>query len=146
MMEKTNGIPIQLKQVTEIRDGLRKETVVLETNGLYYLKGDTVYLTFEEKYEGKTVKNVLKITGDEVVVLRSGAVQMRHTFRKHEETVGTYENSAARWPMKTKTEQVLYRYNEKAKKGQLFFSYILQLADQHVGRHTMTITFKEETQ
>ena len=46
-----NGIPIQLKQVTEIRDGARKEIVVIEANGLYYLKGDATYVTFEETYE-----------------------------------------------------------------------------------------------
>lgn len=143
-MEKTNGTPIRIKQVTEIRDGSRKETVAFETNGLYYIKGDTVYLLFEELYEGQTVKNVLKIHGEEVVVLRSGAVQMRHTFRKREETVGTYETSAARWSLKTKTDEVRYKYNEKAKKGQLFFAYILHLAEHYVGRHTVTIIFREE--
>lgn len=143
-MERTNGTPILLKQVTEIRDGLRKETVVVEANGLYYIKGDTVYLTFDEQYEGRTVKNVVKIHEDEVVVLRSGAVRMRHTFRKHKETVGVYENDMARWSLKTKTDEVRYQYNEKAKKGQLFFSYILQLAERDAGRYKVTILFREE--
>ncbi|KIQ93806.1 putative beta-barrel protein ywiB [Anoxybacillus thermarum] len=140
---KVNGIPIQLKQVTEIRDGARKEIVVIEANGLYYLKGDATYVTFEETHEGETIKNVVKIANDEVVVLRSGAISMRHTFRKQSETIGTYESPMARWEMKTKTEQVLYQYNEKTKKGQLFFSYILHLSGKHVGRHAVTISFKE---
>jgi uncharacterized beta-barrel protein YwiB (DUF1934 family) len=55
-VEKTNGTPIYLKQVTDIRDGLRKETVVFETNGLYYVKGSAVYLTFEENQEVGKVK------------------------------------------------------------------------------------------
>jgi uncharacterized beta-barrel protein YwiB (DUF1934 family) len=140
---KQAGTPIRLKQVTEIRDGLRKETVVLEANGLYYLKGNHVYLTFEEEQEYGKIKNIVKIRDDEVVVLRSGAIQMRHTFQKNKETIGTYESIAGQWTMKTKTEQVLYRYNEKAKKGELFFSYILQLENEQVGRHAITITFKE---
>ncbi|SFA39580.1 Uncharacterized beta-barrel protein YwiB, DUF1934 family [Anoxybacillus pushchinoensis] len=138
-----NGTPIQLKHVTEIRDGARKEIVVVEANGLYYLKGDVTYVTFEEMYEGETIKNVVKIMADEVVVLRSGAISMRHTFRKQSETIGTYESPMARWEMKTKTEQVLYQYNEKAKKGKLFFSYILHLSGKHVGRHAVTMSFKE---
>jgi uncharacterized beta-barrel protein YwiB (DUF1934 family) len=143
-VEKTNGTPIRLKQVTDIRDGFRKETVVFETNGLYYLKGNIVYLTFDENQEAGKVKTVMKITDEEVMVLRSGAIHMRHVFRKSEETVGNYQSPYGNWTMKTKTDNIQYRYSEKAKKGQLFLSYILELQHEQVGRHTMTITFREE--
>jgi uncharacterized beta-barrel protein YwiB (DUF1934 family) len=143
IVEKTNGTPIHLKQVTDIRDGFRKETVVFETNGLYYVKGSTVYLTFEEEQEVGKVKTVVKIAGKEVTVLRSGAVHMRHVFRKSEETVGNYQTPLGNWTMKTKTDNIEFRYNEKTKKGQLFLSYILELQNEQVGRHAMTITFRE---
>jgi uncharacterized beta-barrel protein YwiB (DUF1934 family) len=142
-VEKAAGTPIHLKQVTEIRDGFRKETVVFETNGLYYLKGNTVYLNFEEEQEAGKVKTIVKITDEEVTVLRSGAANMRHVFRKSEETVGNYQSPLGHFIMKTKTENVQYQYNEKTKKGQLFFSYILQLQNQQAGRYSITITFRE---
>ncbi|MBA2874435.1 YwiB family protein [Thermaerobacillus caldiproteolyticus] len=142
-MEKTNGIPIHLKQVTDIRDGFRKETVVFETNGLYYVKENAVYLTFEEEQEAGKVKTVVKITDEEVRILRSGAIHMRHVFRKKEETVGHYESPIGTWTMKTKTDNIEFRYSEKTKKGHLFLSYMLELQREQVGRHTITMTFKE---
>ncbi|MGX1901306.1 DUF1934 domain-containing protein [Thermolongibacillus altinsuensis] len=142
-MEKTNGTPIYLKQVTDIRDGLRKETVVFETNGLYYVKGSAVYLTFEENQEVGKVKTVVKIKDREVMVLRSGAIHMRHVFRERDETTGSYQTSFGSWTMKTKTDHIEFRYNEKTKKGKLFLSYILEMQHEQVGRHTMTITFRE---
>lgn len=143
VVDQTTGTPIRLKQVTEIRDGFRKETVAFETNGLYYLKGNTVYLSFEEEQETGKVKTIIKIAGEEVTVLRSGAVNMRHVFRKSKETTGNYQSPFGHFTMKTKTENVQYQYNEKTKKGQLFFSYILQLQNQQSGRYSITITFRE---
>jgi uncharacterized beta-barrel protein YwiB (DUF1934 family) len=145
MVETTNGIKIQLKHVTDIRDGARKETIAFEAEGLYYAKGNVAYLTFEESRETRTVKTVVKIAPDEVVVLRSGAVQMRHAFRKQAETESYYRTPFGAWPMKTKTEQIEYVYSDKTKKGRLFLSYILEMDKQPVGRHAVTITFREES-
>ena len=142
-MDKSAGTPIHLKHVTEIRDGFRKETVAFEADGLYYLKGDTVYLTFKEDQNAGSVKTVLKISGRELTVLRSGAVNMRHIFRKSEETVGSYQSPLGELIMKTKTNNIEYRYNEKAKKGQVLLSYVLWLQGEQAGTHTITITFRE---
>ncbi|WP_027408059.1 DUF1934 domain-containing protein [Anoxybacteroides tepidamans] len=144
-MEKTSGTPIRLKHVTDIRDGNRKETIVFEADGLYYVKGDVSYLTFEESQEIGKVKTIVKIAQDEVTVLRSGAVHMRHVFRKNAETEGNYRTPFGAWAMKTKTNNIEYCYNEKTKKGQLFLSYILQMQNERVGRHAVTITFREES-
>ncbi|KXG08549.1 DUF1934 domain-containing protein [Anoxybacillus rupiensis] len=143
-MEKANGTPIRLKHVTDIRDGSRKETIVLEAHGLYYIKENASYLTFEESQDIGNVKTVVKITKDEVVVIRSGAVQMRHVFRKKQETSGNYRTPFGVWTMKTKTDHIEYWYEEKTKKGKLFLSYTLEMQHERVGRHAVTITFREE--
>jgi len=137
------GTPIRLKHVTEIRDGSRTETVAFEANGLYYLKGDTVYLMFKEDQDAGSIKTVVKISEKEVTVLRSGAVSMRHVFQKNRETTGSYESPLGRFTMKTKTNNIEYRYNKKAKKGQVLLSYILWLQGEQVGTHTITIIFRE---
>ncbi|MFC4184144.1 DUF1934 domain-containing protein [Saccharococcus thermophilus] len=141
-MEKQNGIPMQLKQVTDIRDGVRKETVVLEAKGIYYIKENAMYLHFEEQQEIGSIRTVVKITNDEVLVMRSGAVHMRHAFRKTEETTGHYRTSFGQWTMKTKTDQIEFHYDDKRKKGRLFVSYQLQMQNEQTGRHAMTIMFK----
>jgi uncharacterized beta-barrel protein YwiB (DUF1934 family) len=143
LMEKQNGIPIRLKQITNIRDGFRKETVALETEGFYYIKENAVYLQFEEQQELGKVNTVMKITDHEVVVMRSGAVRMRHVFRKTEETTGHYHTPFGQWTIKTKTDNIEFRYNENRKKGHLFLSYQLEMQNEQAGRHAMTIMFKE---
>jgi uncharacterized beta-barrel protein YwiB (DUF1934 family) len=141
-MEKQNGIPMQLKQVTDIRDGLHKETVVLEAKGLYYIKENAMYLQFEEQHELGNIKTIVKITNGEVVVIRSGAVHMRHAFRETEETTSHYRTSFGQWTMKTKTDHIEFHYDDRRKKGQLFVSYQLQMQNEQTGRHAMTIMFK----
>lgn len=141
-MEKQTGIPIRLKQITDIRDGVRKETVALEAEGFCYVKENAVYLQFTEQQELGQINTVVKITDREVVVMRSGAVRMRHVFRKTEETTGQYDTPFGQWTMKTKTDNIEFRYNEKRKQGRLFLSYQLEMQNEQAGRHAMTIMFK----
>ncbi|GAD12874.1 hypothetical protein GBL_1091 [Geobacillus kaustophilus GBlys] len=141
-MKETNGIPARLRQVAVIRDGPRQETVVLEADGTYYIKGETVYLQFAEENELGRVNNIVKIAPDEVTILRSGAVEMRQTFRRRQETPGHYGTAFGRWALAAKTSSMEFHYDEQRKKGRLFLSYELMLGDERSGRHTLTLTFK----
>ncbi|WPZ18331.1 DUF1934 domain-containing protein [Geobacillus subterraneus] len=141
-MKETNGIPVRLRQVAVIRDGAHQETVVLEVDGMYYIKGEAMYLQFAEENELGRVNNIVKITPDEVTVLRSGAVEMRQTFRCRQEMPGHYGTAFGRWRLATKTDAIEFRYDERRKQGQLFLSYELMLEHERSGRHTLTLTFK----
>ncbi|OPX04666.1 DUF1934 domain-containing protein [Geobacillus proteiniphilus] len=141
-MKETSGTPVRLRQVAVIRDGPRQETVVLEADGMYYIKGETVYLQFAEENELGRVNNIVKIAPDEVTVLRSGAVEMRQTFRRRQETSGHYGTVFGRWALSTKTSAMEFQYDDRQKKGRLFLSYELALEHERSGRHTLTLTFK----
>ncbi len=141
-MNETNRIPVRLRQVAVIRDGAHQETIALEVDGMYYIKGTTVYLQFVEENELGRVNNIVKIAPDEVTVLRSGAVEMRQTFRCQQEMPGHYQTVFGRWGLATKTEAIEFRYDERRKQGQLFLSYELMLEHERSGRHTLTLTFK----
>ncbi|OQP06689.1 hypothetical protein B1690_07345 [Geobacillus sp. 46C-IIa] len=141
-MKETNGIPVRLRQVAVIRDGAHQETVVLEVDGMYYIKGETMYVQFAEENELGRVTNIVKIAPDEVTVLRSGAVEMRQTFRCRQEMPGHYKTVFGRWALATKTDAIEFRYDERRKQGQLFLSYELMLEHEWSGRHTLTLTFK----
>ena len=141
-MKETNGIPARLRQVAVIRDGPRQETAVLEADGVYYIKGETGYLQFEEENELGRVNNIVKIAPDEVTILRSGAVEMRQTFRRRQETPGHYGTVFGRWAMAAKTDAIEFHYDDKRKRGRLFLSYELFLQNERSGRHTLTLTFK----
>ncbi|AMQ21918.1 DUF1934 domain-containing protein [Geobacillus sp. JS12] len=141
-MEERNGIPVRLRQVTVIRERARQETVVLEADGVYYIKGETGYLQFEEENELGRVKTTVRISTEEVAVIRSGAVEMRQTFRRRQETPGHYGTVFGRWAMAAKTDAIEFHYDDKRKRGRLFLSYELFLQNERSGRHTLTLTFK----
>ncbi|MCH1626189.1 DUF1934 domain-containing protein [Ferdinandcohnia quinoae] len=138
-----NGTPIQIKFVTEIKDGLRKENVAFDTNGLYYIKGSSTYLSFEELQEVGPVKTIIKITDSDVLILRSGAAKMRQLYRKNEEIIGTFQNQMGTFEMTTKTNNIEYKYYKNSRKGTLFLSYELSLQGEKSGRYAISITFKE---
>lgn len=138
-----NGTPIQLKFVTEIKDGLRKENVAFDANGLYYIKGNSTYLAFEEKQEIGPVKTIIKISDSEVLILRSGSVKMRQVYRKNEVTNGSYENEMGTFLVTTKTNNIEYKWYKNSQKGSLFLTYELSLQGEKSGLYAITINFKE---
>ncbi|WP_449538103.1 DUF1934 domain-containing protein [Ferdinandcohnia sp. Marseille-Q9671] len=138
-----DGTPIQLKFVTEIRDGLRKENVAFDANGLYYIKGNNTYLQFDEKQETGTVKTIVKISDTEVLILRSGHVKMRQVYRKSEITNGSFQNQYGTYNLTTKTNNIEYKWYNHSRKGSLFLSYELALQGEASGLYKISITFKE---
>ncbi|MCP8967990.1 DUF1934 domain-containing protein [Ectobacillus ponti] len=141
-----NGIPVFIKFVTQIRDGARKETIAFETNGLYYEKGQSTYVTFQEPNEQGEVNTVLKMQDGDVLIMRSGAVSMRQTHRKGEWTNGTYNSELGTFAMQAKTDNIQFRWSEKKRNGQLFFTYALLLNGSDAGRYSITVDFKEVLQ
>lgn len=137
------GLPVQVQFVTEVREGVRKETIAFDVNGLYYVKGQSTYVTFQEPNEQGEVKTIIKIQDDQVLIMRSGAVSMRQTHKKGEWTTGTYTSELGTFALQTKTDNVLFKWSEEKKKGQLFLTYALLLSEQEAGRYTITINLKE---
>nr|WP_309098252.1 DUF1934 domain-containing protein [Fredinandcohnia onubensis] len=137
------GVPIDLKFVTEIKDGPRKENVAFDANGLYYIKGDNTYLQFDEKQETGTVKTVIKISEKEVLILRSGQVKMRQVYRKNATTQGSFQNQHGTFDLTAKTNNIEYKWYKNSRKGTLFLAYELSLHGEVSGLHKITITFKE---
>ncbi len=142
--KQSAGLPVKLKFTTQIREGTRKETVAFETVGLYYVKGQSIYLKFQEPNEHGEINTIIKIQGDDVLIMRSGVVSMRQTHRKGEWTKGTYRSELGDFSLDTKTDNVLFNWSDKTKKGQLFVTYTLLLNETEAGRYTITIHFKEE--
>jgi uncharacterized beta-barrel protein YwiB (DUF1934 family) len=143
MEQQPAGLPIQIRFVTEIREGTRKETIAFDTNGLYYEKGQSTYVTFQEPNEQGEVNTVIKIQGEDVLIMRSGTVSMRQTHKKGQWTNGTYTSDLGTFTLETKTDNVLFEWSDKKRKGQLFITYVLLLSGNDAGRYTITINFKE---
>ncbi|WLR50755.1 DUF1934 domain-containing protein [Bacillus tianshenii] len=136
--------PIEVKLVTEIRDSAQRETIAIESSGMKYMKNDALFLTFDEEIEGAgKVKTIMKLNEQELYIMRSGAVSMRQTFQKGEETSGVYQSPYGAMQMKTNTERISYQFDERSKKGKLDIAYRLSMQGEEAGRHRLTLTFKE---
>lgn len=125
---------------TQINLTFQSENTSFETNGLYYIKGNTTYILFDEKQEVGLIKTTVKINEDEVLITRSGPVSMRQLFKKNEQTSGTLKSPYGNFLMETKTDQMEYSY------GKLFVSYTLTLNGEETDRQSITIKFKEEAE
>lgn len=134
---------IQIKFVTDIKDGNRKETVAFETNGLYYVKDKSTYITFEEPHEEGLVKAVIKIKENEVRIIRSGFVSMNHVYKKGQYTEGIYKSQLGPMTMETRTDNITFQWSEAKGKGKLFLTYSLQVQGHDAGRYAITILLKE---
>jgi uncharacterized beta-barrel protein YwiB (DUF1934 family) len=144
MKQASTGQPIKVKVVTEMRNGPQTETMTQHSKGMRYLKGNTTYLRYEEKLaEEATVDTTVKVSGEDVTVIRKGAVTMKQLFRKHEVTFSTYRSVHGPMEMETKTDMLKYEWNERKASGKLTLSYMLTLQGEQVGRHKLTFLIEE---
>jgi uncharacterized beta-barrel protein YwiB (DUF1934 family) len=136
--------PILVKLVTEIHDQGRKETVTQQAEGSLYLNETSTTITYKEENEQVgDIKTIIKVKENETLVMRSGAVGMRQNFQRGKTTLGEYKSTAGVMQMRTQTENMSYEYKQKAKKGKFTLAYRLNLQGEDVGRHRLTLTFKE---
>ncbi|OEH93239.1 DUF1934 domain-containing protein [Bacillus solimangrovi] len=135
---------IDVRLVTEIRDAGRHETIVIESSGMKYKKNDSLFLSFEENLEGiDKVKTIMKLTENELFIMRSGGVTMRQNFRVGELLAGSYQSPYGTMAMETKTERIHYQFNDKKREGKLDLAYRLKMQAEEAGRYRLTLTYKE---
>ncbi|WP_110112658.1 DUF1934 domain-containing protein [Bacillus sp. CGMCC 1.16541] len=132
---------VHIRIVTDIRDGHRKETTAMDAKGMYYKKGETIYLLYKEKQEVGEIQTIVKVAQEEVSVTRSGAVKMKQVFRKKESLGSTYISPFGRMDMETLAHNI--EYKQMNKKGRLFMTYDLHMQGDYAGKYALTITFKE---
>lgn len=138
-----NGVPVHVHIHNEIQQGTEKETIEFWTTGVYSEKNEAIFISYEEEHDFGNVKSLLKITDNELYLMRSGAVQMRQRFIEKEETVSNYETQFGTFRLSTYTKSLGISTNEALNRGTLKVEYDLKLGqEQHV--HTLTIKYKEE--
>jgi uncharacterized beta-barrel protein YwiB (DUF1934 family) len=141
MLEST---PIQLTVLSEIHNGKddEKETIEVKTTGEYVQKGKTLYIRYEEEHELGFVKTTVKIAGNEVVVMRSGAVAMKQRFSEGMVTLTDYSTPFGKLQLETKTKSLTIDTNEL--EGKLVILYDLQIDEKEKHVHKLVLTYKEE--
>jgi uncharacterized beta-barrel protein YwiB (DUF1934 family) len=134
--------PVKINVNTTIWDNGEKETFELTTFGRYYEKSGSAFLQYEEIMEEGTVKSIVKISKDETLILRSGAVNMRMVFEANKKHPGRYETPFGTLGITTKTKSLVHRLEREA--GRLSISYDLHMHGALAGTYQLEIKFEEE--
>jgi len=137
-------IPVKVTVTTAIYSGMEKETFELTTFGRYYKKADSSYLQYEETMEEGEVRTTVKITGNEVLILRNGAIGMRLHFLLDKKTPGNYKTPYGVLETSALAKRIDANHNEQSQEGHVDLLYDMQIQGSEAGTYHLTIKYKEE--
>jgi len=132
---KATRYPVQLRQVTTIRDGAMKEEVVLEAIGTLFETKDGYALKFIQADE-QPIETMIKWSEDQVALIRKGHVVMHHVFAIGKQTRSLYDSQFGQMWMSAVTDSIEMGDERMA------FAYQLEMDEQPVGSYMIEITWK----
>ena len=121
-----------------VRTHTEGETTELTVIGSVVQKEDTFYFRYVEQSPEGEIQNTVKFNGQKVIVIRSGARDMRLFFTAEKHTFGSMNIGAETIPLHAYTQQILY--NETPMEKQLIFVYDLFISADLIGRFEITLT------
>ncbi|MFP5107279.1 DUF1934 domain-containing protein [Neobacillus sp. C211] len=131
-------IPMKINVKTTIHQHGSKEVYELAVFGRYLQKDGASFLKYEEVQEEGNVRTIVKVAGDEALILRGGAVKMRLPFRLHKKLRGSYE-----MPFGTFETMTLAKRIEHSD-GLIDILYDFTMQGSHAGTYHLEITFQED--
>lgn len=131
--------PVKIKVNTTIWNNGEKETFELTTFGRYYEKSNSVFLRYDEVMEEGTVKSIVKVSENETLILRSGAINMRMVFEMNKKHVGRYETPFGTMGISTRTKRLSHSLEPQA--GAIDILYELHMQGALAGTYHMEITY-----
>ena len=137
-------IPVKVTVKTAIYSGKEKETFELTTFGRYYKKANSSYLQYDEVMEEGDVHTTVKISGDEVLILRSGAIKMRLHFLLNKKTPGNYQTQYGLLQTSALTKRLDTDFNETKQEGHVDLLYYMAIQGSNAGTYHLMINYKEE--
>ncbi|ESU34419.1 hypothetical protein G3A_01300 [Bacillus sp. 17376] len=137
-------IPVKVTVKTVIYSGKEKETFELTTFGRYYKKANSSYLQYDEVMEEGDVHTTVKISGDEVLILRSGAIKMRLLFLLNKKNPGNYQTQYGLLQTSALTKRLDTDFNEMKQEGHVDLLYDMAIQGATAGTYHLTINYKEE--
>ncbi|MBP2242534.1 uncharacterized beta-barrel protein YwiB (DUF1934 family) [Cytobacillus eiseniae] len=135
---------MKIKVKTDISNESEKETFELTAFGQYYKKENAVYLQYNEEMEEGTVKTIIKVSDQDGLILRSGAVKMRLPFQINKRLRGSYHTPYGVFETHTLTKRFVHLFDEQTNMGSIDLLYELTMQGAHAGTYHLSITFKEE--
>ena len=114
-----------------------------QLNATWIQKVTTDYIQYKETREGQEVRTTVKVTDEEVLILRGGDIDMRLPLKAHTTQRGTYRNEPLVWAMMVEAEDVTIERSEEKNKWRA--TYRLHIGEEEIGKYTLTMTYTEGT-
>lgn len=132
-------IPVKVNVKTTIDEQESFELVVF---GRYFEKDNASFLKYEEVHEEGTVRTIVKMAGEEALILRGGAVKMRLPFRLNKKLNGSYELPLGMFETTTLARKLDFCVANGS--GRVEIEYDFAMQGEHAGSYHLEISFQEE--
>lgn len=142
---EVQSIPVKIHLTTTIFFQEEPEKYELTLFGSHYRKKDAVFLKYDEVQEEGTIHTIVKLSGEEALILRKGAVTMRLPFRLKEKMNGSYDSPYGTLALSTKTKKLSHTYTDEGTiEGEVQLTYSMIMQGTTVGTYDMRIEYKED--
>ena len=129
---------VAIKLTTIIRQPDMDEQVLeLQSHGTMTEKNDRRYLQYDEQQDELRIRTTVKISEEEVVIMRSGDLQMRLPFLLHKEQTGNMTNAQGSFMLTTKAHEL------EVSDSHFKVRYDLVMGADLVGEYEMELQFME---
>jgi uncharacterized beta-barrel protein YwiB (DUF1934 family) len=137
-----NEIPMKIQVKTTIEQDGGKETYELTVFGRYLQKDGASFLKYEEVQDEGSVRTIVKLTDEEALILRGGAVKMRLPFRQGAIRNGSYEMPFGVFETRTFTKHLHHTFESGS--GSIDILYDFKMQGSPGGTYRLEITFEED--
>jgi uncharacterized beta-barrel protein YwiB (DUF1934 family) len=132
-------IPVKITVKTTID---QDETFELTVFGRYYQKERASFLHYVEVTDEGDVTTIVKVSAEDALILRSGALKMRLPFRLHEKLTGSYEMPFGVFETTTMAKKMEHSYQQGL--GAIDIVYDFAMHGASGGTYRLEITFQED--
>jgi len=133
------SIPVRIRLDSTI-DG---EQTRHHYHGELYRRGATVYIRYVESDEqAGEIRTIVKLSAQEIKIMRSGRIQSEQSFVLHERRRGLYRTEMGVLPLETDTMSM--ELDISAGHCAAAWTYSLYIAEEHAGIYALKLTIQEE--
>ncbi|MEW4372873.1 DUF1934 domain-containing protein [Paenibacillus kandeliae] len=132
-----------MTEANQVRLTLRSEqdgeSSTTEMIGQVFMKGSSLYVRYTEPQQPpqQEVRTTVKISSDEIKIMRHGGVEAEQTFRPGEQLTGFYRSPFTRFTLETNTRAI---HNElDGTTGSMIWEYDLYAYEQLNGRFKVSL-------
>jgi uncharacterized beta-barrel protein YwiB (DUF1934 family) len=142
-MQKNVIISLMGTQASEDMDDSKLELV---TEGRYYKKGDTYYVTYKESevtgMEGTTT--TLKVDKDVITLMRFGSINTQFIFEQGQKHVSHYDTNFGAFTIGVLTHDMNVRMDDNG--GEIWVDYALEIDNNKTGGNDFHMLIREAGQ